>query len=176
VSTTRLVTLDDVPVLAELLRVNRDFLAPWEPIRSDDYFTADGQRTVIRAALARHEQGSALPHVILADSGRVVGRITLNGIVRASFQSCSLGYWVSASDNGRGLATAAVRDIIGMAFEEMGLHRIQAETLLHNVRSQRVLERNGFVRLGVAPEFLNIAGKWQDMAIYQVVKDAAPPR
>lgn len=170
VSATRLVALDDAPVLAELLRVNHDFLVPWEPIRSDDYFTIDGQRDDIRAALERHKQGSTLPHVILNESGRVVGRITLNGIVRGPFQSCSLGYWVGAADNGRGLATAAVRDIMRVAFDELGLHRIEAGTLLHNVRSQRVLERNGFVRFGVAPAHLNIAGEWQDHAMYQVVK------
>ncbi|PSK67915.1 hypothetical protein B0E53_00186 [Micromonospora sp. MH33] len=38
------------------------------------------------------------------------------------------------------------------------------------VRSQRVLERNGFVQFGMAPEYLNIAGRWQDHAMYQVVK------
>ena len=164
-SATRLVTVDDAPALAELLRVNRDFLAPWEPVRDDDYFTDDGQRNLIEAALDRHEQGSTLPHVILDDTGRLVGRITLNEIVRGPFQSCSLGYWVSAADNGRGLATAAVRDIMRVAFEELGLHRIQAGTLLHNVRSQRVLERNGFVRFGVAPAYLNIAGEWQDRPV-----------
>jgi ribosomal-protein-alanine N-acetyltransferase len=167
---TRLVTLDDGPVLAELLCANRDFLAPWEPVRSENYFTVDGQRAVIWEALAQHEQGSALPHVILDDSGRVVGRITLSGIVHGAFQSCSLGYWLSAAHNGRGLATAAVRAIIGVAFDDMGLHRIQAGTLLHNVRSQRVLERNGFVPFGVAPQYLNIAGQWQHHVLYQVVK------
>lgn len=80
-----------------------------------------------------------------------------------------MGYWVSASHNGRGFATKAVREIVRVAFEELGLHRVQAETLLHNVRSQRVLERNGFVQFGVAPEYLNIAGRWQDHAMYQVV-------
>ncbi|MCW2917907.1 MAG: GCN5-related N-acetyltransferase [Actinomycetia bacterium] len=169
-SATRLVTLDDAPMLAELLRLNRDFLAPWEPVRGEDYFTVDGQLVVIRDALERHGHGSTLPHVILDDSGRIIGRITLNGIERGFFQSCSLGYWVSAADNGRGFATAAVREIVRVAFEELGLHRVQAETLLHNVRSQRVLERNGFVRFGVAPAYLNIGGRWQDHAMYQVVK------
>jgi [ribosomal protein S5]-alanine N-acetyltransferase len=169
VSTTRLVTLDDVPALAELLRLNRDFLAPWEPVRDDSYFTVGGQQDVIRAALERHEQGLTLPHLILNDSGLVVGRITLNDIVRGPFQSCSLGYWVQATENGHGLATAAVRDILGVAFEELGLHRIQAATLIHNLRSQRVLERNGFALFGLAPKYLNIAGQWQDHRLYQVV-------
>jgi len=166
---TRLVTLEDLPVLAELLRENRAFNAPWEPIRDDDYFTVDGQSKVIRSALHQHGHGSTLPHVILDGAGRVVGRITLNEIVRGPLQSCSLGYWVGAGDNGRGLATAAVHDIIRVAFEELGLHRIQAGTLLHNVRSQRVLERTGFVRYGMAPAYLKIAGEWQDHALYQVV-------
>ncbi|MEV6366957.1 GNAT family N-acetyltransferase [Micromonospora sp. WP24] len=166
---TRLITVGDAPALAELFRANREFLAPWEPIRGEDYFTADGQHTVIQAHLGQHEQGLNLPHVILDDSGRVIGRITLNGIVRGPFQSCAMGYWVSASHNGRGFATRAVREMVRVAFEELGLHRVQAEILLHNVGSQRVLERNGFVQFGVAPEYLNIAGKWQDHAVYQVL-------
>ena len=169
-SATRLVTLGDVPVLTELVRANRDFLAPWEPARDESYFTAAGQRAAIQDALARHGRGTTLPHVILDESGRAAGRITLNDIIRGPFQSCHLGYWLSASENGHGLATSAVRDIIGVAFGELGLHRIQAATLLHNIRSQRVLERNGFVRFGVAPAYLNIAGKWQDHALYQVIR------
>jgi ribosomal-protein-alanine N-acetyltransferase len=170
VEATRLVTLDDVPVLVQLLRANRDFLAPWEPIRGDEYFTVEGQEAVIGEALYRYADGSLLPHVVLDESGHVVGRITLNGIVRGPFQSCSVGYWVSAAANGRGLATAAVRHLKRVAFDELGLHRLEAGTLLHNVASQRVLERNGFVRFGVAPAYLNIAGRWQDHALYQVVR------
>jgi [ribosomal protein S5]-alanine N-acetyltransferase len=169
VGATRLVTLEDAPILAELLRVNRDFLAPWDPVRDDAYFTDGGQRAVIDDALERCQQGSTLPHVILDESHRVVGRVTLNGIVRGPFQSCSLGYWLGAAANGRGLASFAVANIVRVAFDELGLHRVQAETLLHNTRSRRVLERNGFVHFGVAPAYLNIAGTWQDHAMYQVV-------
>jgi [ribosomal protein S5]-alanine N-acetyltransferase len=169
VCATRLVTLDDAPALAELLRANRAFLAPWEPVRGDEYFTVEGQHAVITSLLERYGQGTACPSVILDESGRVAGRITLNDIVRGPFQSCHLGYWLGAAANGRGLATAGVRDIIGVAFDELGLHRIQAATLLHNVRSQRVLERTGFVRFGVAPAYLNIAGEWQDHALYQLI-------
>jgi [ribosomal protein S5]-alanine N-acetyltransferase len=171
VSITRLGTLYDAPVLADVLRVSRDFLAPWEPVRSDDYFTASGQLAVIRDVLGRHAKGAALPHVILDGSGRVAGRITLSGIVRGPFQSCSVGYWVSVTAAGRGLATAAVRDMVRVAFDELRLHRVQAETLLHNVRSQRVLNRNGFRRIGMAPAYLNIAGRWQDHILYQVIND-----
>lgn len=49
----------------------------------------------------------------------------------------------------------------------LGLHRLQAETLVHNIASQRVLEKNGFSRYGMAPEYLKIDGAWQDHLMYQ---------
>ena len=165
----RLITLADAAVLAELVRASREFLAPWEPLRGEDYFTETGQRADIETALERHKIGNALPSVILDHTGAVVGRITLNGIVRGAFQSCSVGYWLSAAVVGRGLATAALRETIALAFGELGLHRIQAETLLSNVASQRVLDRNGFVRIGMAPTYLKIAGQWQDFILYQLI-------
>lgn len=168
----RLVTPDDAPALAELLRANREFLAPFEPTRGDDYFTEAAQRAVIDDALAQHEEGRNLPYVIVDDSAGIVGRITLNGVVRGPFLSCSVGYWVSQEAGGRGVATAALTNVIGVAFGELGLHRIQAEALLDNVASRRVLARNGFVCIGMAPTYLKIAGRWQDCVLYQLINDA----
>ncbi len=83
-----------------------------------------------------------------------------------------MGYWVSQSAGGRGIATAALRETIKIAFGPLGLHRIQAETLPGNLRSQKVLERNGFTRIGMAPAYLKIAGKWQDHFLYQLINHA----
>jgi [ribosomal protein S5]-alanine N-acetyltransferase len=171
-TTCRLITADDAPALAQLYRLNRDFLAPWEPLRGDDFFTEDAQRIAIQNARCEHEQGRNLPLVIVDQEASIIGRITLNGIVRGAFQSCSVGYWVSQSAGGRGVATAALKHVISVAFGELGLHRIQGETLLDNFASQKVLERNGFVRYGMAPDYLKIAGRWQDNILYQLINDA----
>jgi ribosomal-protein-alanine N-acetyltransferase len=175
VVTTRLVDVADADTLASLLTRNRQFLAPFEPTRDDSFFTADGQRTVIEEVLRAHELGTALPHVIVDDDGGIIGRITLYGISRGALLSCSTGYWVSESAGGRGVATAAVARITALAFDELGLHRVQAETLLDNGRSQRVLERNGFIRYGLAPQYLKIAGRWQDVLLYQLLSPHPEP-
>jgi ribosomal-protein-alanine N-acetyltransferase len=167
----RLVAVDDAPVLAELLTANREFLAPWQPTRAEDVFTTNGQREAIDNALIEHERGITVPNVILND-GRVAGRVTLSNIVRGPFQSCNLGYWVDSGHTGRGLGTAAVREIVDLAFGPLGLHRVEAGTLRHNIGSQRVLERNGFVRFGTAPAYLKIAGSWQDHVLYQAVNNS----
>jgi [ribosomal protein S5]-alanine N-acetyltransferase len=170
-SATRLVDVDDALAITELVRQNREFLAPWEPARTDSYFTVEAQRELIEAALDRMRRGESLPHVILDDDGAVQGRINLNNIVRGAFQSCSLGYWLGESASGRGLATRAVACMKGIAFGRLMLHRIEAGTLRHNVRSQRVLERNGFERFGLAPNYLHIEGRWQDHVMFQVLSE-----
>lgn len=52
---------------------------------------------------------------------------------------------------------------------ELRLHRLEASTLLHNIGSQRVLEKAGFERIGMAPKYLRIAGEWQDHALFQII-------
>jgi ribosomal-protein-alanine N-acetyltransferase len=166
---TRLVRPDDAAVLARLLRDNRANLAPFEPDRPDDYYTEEGQRAVLTRLLRDHEHGLGVPHVILDRDGAVAGRITLNTIVLGAFRSCSMGYWVDAARRGQGLATGAVAALKDLAFDELGLHRIEAGTLLHNVASQQVLRHNGFVPFGVARDYLHIGGRWQDHVLFQVL-------
>jgi ribosomal-protein-alanine N-acetyltransferase len=168
VAVTRLITADDAPVLAALQQANREFLAPWSPERPRTHATVEGQRRAVADALALHAKGTALPHVIVCE-GAVVGRVTLSDVTSGTFSSCHLGYWLSQSHNGRGLATTAVGEILGIAFGELGLHRVEAGTVPHNVRSRAVLERNGFIRFGYAPSYLKIAGEWQDHILYQVL-------
>ncbi|HET8982320.1 MAG TPA: GNAT family protein [Pedococcus sp.] len=167
---TRLVSLADVPVLAELVRSNREFMAPYEPPRSEEYFTEAGQRALVRGLLTQYAQDRTVPHVVLDVEGAVVGRITLNEVVRGPFQSCSLGYWVAQQAGGRGLATAAVRHMTQqVAFADLGLHRVQAGTLVDNLRSQRVLTKCGFTRFGLAERYLKIAGQWRDHVLFQLL-------
>ncbi|MBB2942129.1 ribosomal-protein-alanine N-acetyltransferase [Actinoplanes lutulentus] len=159
----RPVTIEDAGALAGLLTVNRAYLAPWDPIRDESYYTEAGQLKIISDTL---RAGNTYPYVIVED-GKIVGRVNLNNVVRGPFLSASLGYWVGESTAGRGVATAAVTAAVKKAFTEHGLHRVEAGTLTHNVRSQRVLERNGFTRFGVAPRYLKIAGEWQDHILFQ---------
>ncbi len=169
---TRLLSIDDAAVLTRLVTDNRVNHAPWEPLRDPDFYTVDGQRAVIAAQLDRYDFGLTLPHVILDEGGEVTGRITLDGITRGAFQSCTIGYWVALENNGRGLATAAVARMVTIAFDDLGLHRIEAGTLVDNVRSQRVLAKNGFIQYGRAPQFLKIAGAWQDHLLFQLLNEA----
>ena len=166
---TRPLAADDAAALGELVRGNRAFLAPWQPLRSERYYTDEGQRDSVEAALRQQEAQTSLPLAILNRQDRVVGTITLQSIIRGAFQSCSVGYWLAEDAQGEGLASRALAEAVGLAFHDLRLHRVQAETLPHNDRSQRVLDRVGFVRYGVAAAYLKIGGQWQDNVLYQLL-------
>lgn len=168
---TRLLDPGDAEALADALHRSREHLAPWEPVRPERYFTLAGQRDAIADSLARHEAGTMVPHVVLDESGAVAGRINLNNIVRGPFQSASVGYWLAVDATGRGLATAAVAEMVAIGFGAECLHRLEAGTIPENTRSQAVLERNGFTRFGYAPRYLSIAGRWADHILFQRVAE-----
>jgi RimJ/RimL family protein N-acetyltransferase len=61
-----------------------------------------------------------------------------------------LGYCLFPDGRGRGYATRAARLVASWVFDDLGLGRLQARTSLGNVASERVLERVGFQREGIA--------------------------
>jgi len=166
--TVRVLRLSDASALAGAYVRNRQYLSQWEPVRPEEYYTEAWQAADIAKRLISSEAGDGYPLGLFAGDD-VVGRFNLAGIVRGPFESAGLGYWVDSQYAGRGLASATVQMIVETAREELGLHRIEASTLLHNIGSQRVLVKAGFQQIGVAPQYLQIAGKWQDHNLYQIV-------
>ena len=149
----------DADELAALLAQNRAFLEPFDPPRPDDFFTPRAQRA--RIAAGGHLYG-------IVDGDALAGTIALSNVVEGAFRSANVGYWVARDRNGRGLATNAVGELVEeVAFGSLGLHRVEAGTLVDNVGSQRVLEKNRFTRIGVAPRYLLIGGAWRDHVLFQ---------
>jgi len=172
VASIRLLTPEDADALTELLRANRGFLTPWDPLRPDAYWTAPWQRAQLEEGARDAEAGVAYAFGIYdRTDGALSGRIALNNIVRKAWQSATLGYWVDETHNARGLATDAARLIVAFAFEQAGLHRVQAAVMPRNIRSVRVLEKTGFRYEGLSERYLLINGSWEDHRIYAITSE-----
>ena len=161
----RRLTPGDAEELTALLVANRARLRPLEPDRPDAFYTVEFQCE----RLATFPEGRWLFGIL--DGDELAGTIGVNNTVRGPLQSANIGYWIDELREGRGLATAAVGDVVEFAFGEAGLHRVEAGTLPDNVASQRVLEKNGFERIGLARRYLYIGGDWRDHILFQRVKD-----
>jgi RimJ/RimL family protein N-acetyltransferase len=81
--------------------------------------------------------------------GRVGALRVLFGLLDP-YGFAEVGYIIDPHGRGRGYATRAVRLVARWVLDDLGIGRLQARTHPDNVASQRVLERVGFQREGLA--------------------------
>lgn len=156
--------------LMQYYKDNRTFLSPWEPRRDSSYF----QRT---ALLERLEQAQELfnsgQSVQLAamdrKSGELMAIVNFTGIIRGPFQACFLGYSLAESFQGSGYMFEILNDAIPYMFEEKKLHRIMANYMPCNQRSEKLLDRLGFEKEGLARDYLQINGRWEDHILTSLI-------
>ncbi|MEV4194797.1 GNAT family N-acetyltransferase [Streptomyces toxytricini] len=138
-----LLRADHAPALLDFERENRSYFAASVPDRGDDYFARFDARH--RGLLAEQAAGTCLFHVLVDAAGEVLGRFNL---VDVAVGTAELGYRIAERAAGRGLATAAVRELCGLAAGRYGLTALRAATTLDNAASRAVLARTGFVPSG----------------------------
>jgi ribosomal-protein-alanine N-acetyltransferase len=119
------------------------------------------------------EAGNAWPFFIFVDHGRtLIGAVTLSNVRRGVAETGVVGYWIGRPvRRARGHATAAVQALVGFAFNELNLHRVEAACVPHNAASRRVLEKSGFELEGRARAYLKINGAWADHLLFGRVND-----
>jgi [ribosomal protein S5]-alanine N-acetyltransferase len=105
------------------------------------------------------------------DDGKIAGAINLSQIFRLSFQNCYLGYYLFADFTGKGIMTEAVGLILRHAFQNLKLHRVEANVQPENLPSIAVLQRNGFTKEGFSRKYLKIGGKWRDHERFAIIKE-----
>jgi RimJ/RimL family protein N-acetyltransferase len=141
---------------------NRAYFAASISDRGDDFFEEFTDR--FTALLAEQEAGSCACYVLVAEDGSVLGRFNL---VNIEGRTAELGYRVAEQVAGRGVATAAVRELCRLAADQQGLRTLRAATTLQNAASQKVLTKAGFVPVGPADP-ARIGGKpgtWYQRAL-----------
>jgi ribosomal-protein-alanine N-acetyltransferase len=109
--------------------------------------------------------------VIEAGSGALAGVVNVNDIVRHAELSGRLGYYAFVPWAGRGLMYAALKLVVGVAFRELGLHRLEANIQQSNVRSIALVEGLGFKSEGTARGYLKIGNRWRDHERWALLKD-----
>ena len=155
---------------------NKQHLAPWEPVRSSEYYTEEFWLSEITKMKEEYLNGRSI-RLFLFDrfnpSEPILGQCSLTNIVRGPFEACHLGYSLHHQAVGKGLMFEALTLLISYAFDEMRLHRIMANYMPTNERSARLLRRLGFVVEGYARDYLFLAGKWQDHVLTSLINPSS---
>ncbi|MCH5585589.1 GNAT family N-acetyltransferase [Shimazuella sp. AN120528] len=161
----------DVDFLYNYWQENRAFLEPFNPIRPESYYTLEGQLEKIKTEITDWENDRSYGFGIFLYDHQLIGRITLSNIVRASWQNSTIGYSMAENMQGKGYMTLAIKLALQFAFEEIGLHRVQAGVMPRNKGSIRVLEKNGFLYEGLSKYHVKINGVWEDHKIFAITTE-----
>ncbi|MGW0780887.1 GNAT family N-acetyltransferase [Streptomyces sp. NPDC002913] len=170
----RVIEPSDAPVLAGLLHRDRQAYARWLPERPSEYYTPDGQASVIDGLLVAHDRGLAWPGVVVSGED-VIGQVTISSILRGPFQKGFLGYWISSLHQGLGHTSRAVALAVRLAEDELKLHRLEAHTQLENLASGAILRKHGFRSWGIAHDHFYADGAWRDEVFWEKILAGGPP-
>jgi len=138
----RPLTQADLPALLDFERHNRAFFEQWVPPRPKWFFTDAARYTFhMETLLDEQKNGSFLMYVLEDNTGQILGRVNL-----ATSPTPRLGYRIAKAHAGKGLASAAVREICAIARQTHALSELTAQAARCNPGSQRVLTKNGFIK------------------------------
>ncbi len=151
----RPITRDDRDEFVPLMQRSAKLHDPWihPPINNQTFL-------LYLKRLQRDDHVGLL--VIEKSSDAIVGCFNLNNIVRGSFLSASLGYYVVAAFAGQGYMHEGLQLVMEHSLDKLGLHRLEANIQPENHKSIELVRRCGFQKEGLSPSYLFIAGAWRD--------------
>ncbi|GIM92213.1 GNAT family N-acetyltransferase [Paractinoplanes toevensis] len=123
------------------------------------------------SALWHSRPQTSYPHAILLDD-EVVGIADLH--LRGPWAG-EIGYGIHPDRWGRGIATAAARELLRMAFTERGRHRVYATCDPRNMASARVLVKIGMTYEGRMRETMRVGDGWRDSDQYAILEQEWRP-
>jgi ribosomal-protein-serine acetyltransferase len=163
----RLLEESDADELFALTDANRAHLEPWLPWVPHTRAPADTLE-FIRATHRQLADDQSMQFAIVDRDGGIAGVVGFHRFDWAN-RATSIGYWLAADRQGRGLMTEAVRALVDYAFSERDLHRIEILAAVDNARSRAVPERLGFRAEGVRREAERHGERYFDLVTYALL-------
>lgn len=161
----RPLTPGDFPQWTDVRVRNEQWLVPWEPARSSRLADPTRSRDAFSSRCAsrdRERQGGTAYGFGLFVDNAFAGEVNLNNIIRGALQCGTVGYWIDRDRAGHGYIAEGLVLLIGFAFEELHLHRLEICIVPRNANSRRVVEKLALREEGIALRYLEINGTWED--------------
>jgi RimJ/RimL family protein N-acetyltransferase len=171
--TLRPVTPDDFKALWQIRR--QDSVGRWMTSTSSDWdrfveVMADADR--MAKTLVMERDGAVIGDLMLAPEDAWAQTEVAD---RAKGVQAEIGWCLDPAEEGNGYATEAVRELIRIAFEELGLRRVIANCFADNEPSWRLMERVGMRReVYNVKESLHRSGAWLDGMTYALLAEEWP--
>jgi len=103
------------------------------------------------------------------ETGEVMGTIGLE--IQGYHHRGMLGYWLGVPYWSKGIMSEAARAVVRYGLDTLGLHRIEATCMPHNIGSSRVMEKAGMRYEGTLRDYYRKDDGFTDAAMYAILRD-----
>lgn len=154
--------------LLNLVNANRHYLREWLPWVDNMQTVANFTHYIIDTK-KRAAEKTDYGYAIIIDKN-IVGRIGLHQINYAN-RIGEIGYWLADGLQGRGIIFKSCKALIGHAFKELGLNRIEIKCGIGNDKSRAIAEKLQFKQEGILQQGELLNGKFIDLYLYAMLKE-----
>ena len=160
----RLADPEFADMTAEFFFRNRKMLERYEERRPEEFFCPEFQKIWLDIQRENARKGEWYSYYLFEKRKphTVIGTLSLSRIQYGNFCSGVLGYRIGGERQGEGFGTEAAKEGTRIGFEELSLHRMEADVMTENRASLRILEKCGYKKEGYFREYFRINGKWED--------------
>lgn len=145
--------------------IDRTYLSDTIP---NPYHLEDAKEYI---ALANQSEGQTGIYRAILNDGKIVGNISVVKKKDIRKKDSELGYYLGKEFCSRGIMTEAVRQILPLSFNRLDIIRISAYTFAENIASQRVLEKNSFIKEGIAKNSFFKNNQIHDEFLFSILKE-----
>lgn len=151
---------------------NEAHLKPWEPAKAPEFYSVNQWLLRLNNRQAEMEAGHARYFVAMDDAKKeIIALCSLTNITRGAMQAAYMGYSISQQHQGKGYMSKLVHHVIEHAFNDLKLHRVMANYMPRNIRSETLLHNLGFQKEGYAKKYLKINGHWEDHILTSLINE-----
>ncbi len=104
------------------------------------------------------------------DAGEIVGHVCLNQIDQHDRKATISRVLIAPQARGRALCTPLIEAVLGVAFDELGLHRVDLATFDFNRPALACYERAGFRLEGQLREDILLGGEWWSTSLMSILE------
>jgi len=165
----------DAPLLKEAVDSSIDHLLPWMPWAHEEPQTLEEKTELLRRFRGQFDLGQNFVYGLFSrDESEQVGGSGFH--LRVGDDAFEIGYWIRASEEGKGLVTESTAALTRVGFEVCEVDRIEIHVEPENERSARIPQRLGYAeearlrrRLYPAP-----GGEPRDTVVYTMFRADYP--
>jgi ribosomal-protein-serine acetyltransferase len=164
----RPVAESDIDQVLDAVTRNYDHLRTFMEWAKPDYSRKDAEEWVAKAA---KRTGDDQPlNFCIFRGDRMIGTIGFATFDNEAMVT-EIGYWIDASEQGKGIMSRATRKLLELAFENLGMNRVQIRCASGNLRSAAIPTKFGFKQEGVQRQHIIRHGRIYDFWIFGLLKD-----